>query len=829
MKFLNRRFLASTAIIGAMVVPTAAFAQLSDEIVVTAQKRESTLQDTPIAVSAVTADSLDDTQVRDVRDLVVLVPSLNVAQFAQPSATTISIRGIGTSGFNAGLEPSVGVFVNGVYRSKAGAALNDYIAVERIEILRGPQSTLYGKNTPAGVVSVITKKPQYDFGAEADFTYGNYNQIVARGTVTGPIGNTEKVAFRLSGNYNSRDGFTVDDTTGTDINNRNRYSVRGQLLFEPTDNLNIRLIGDFSNLDERCCGATPVSHAPGPLAALLNLGGPLTNPLPGGTPNLLNRDPFDRHVALNFLPDTVIENHGFSGEINYDFGGATFTSITAYRGYDEDSNFDADFTDADLVESRRVQDDFTAFSQEFRLTSNGSGNVDWMIGSYYFNQDLHTNNRTTFGIDARTYADNLSALLTGGAANLSAVEGLFLLGQAIGLDTNAGQTFTHGPITPGTFFAQGTGLGFDFNQNTSSFSGFGSFDWHATDKFTITTGLRYTSEDKDVTGLFTTDDVFSSLDLNNLLFLEQFPARGTPLAPGLFSPGPLPRNAFAGFGALQPFIATSNFTDTRNETKVTGNVIFSYNFSDWFNGYASFSRGFKSGGFNLSQATTVTGRDFASETMDNYELGWKAKLFDNRVQFNGAIFQQTLTDFQSNTFNGISFDLSNAGSVGIDGVEFDFIAQPIESLFVTFGGAYIDATYNEFLTGPSIVGSASPITDLSGERLPGVSKWTMSSTATYTMKVGSYEAFLRGEAYYKSGQNLGTDLNPLKEIDDFLMLSASAGISDPNGKWNLSVWGKNINDVKRFQGLFDTVFQAGSISGYPIDPPTYGVTLRVRH
>lgn len=805
MKFFNRRVLASTAIVGAMVLPSAALAQLDDEIIVTAQKRESTLQDTPIAMSAVGGETLSDSTIRNAQDLQALVPSLSVPQFANPSATTIAIRGIGTSGFNAGLEPSVGVFIDGVYRSRAGSSLSDFVAIERIEILRGPQSTLYGKNTPAGVLSIISQKPQFEMGAAGEFTYGNYNQMVAKATVTGPLGSGEKTAFRISGNINKRDGFITNDLTGQDINNRNRYGVRGQLLFEPSDNLSVRFIADYNNIDERCCAATPIFHAPGPLAALLDLGGPLTDPLPGGTPNLINRDPFDRHVSFNGKMLTTNENYGFSGEINYDMGAATFTSITAYRGFDEHSNIDADFIDAALVEARDIDDDFTTFTQEFRLTSNGSGQIDWMLGAYYFDQDLHTNNRTTFGQDARQYADNLANLLSGGAANLTTVETLFLFAQGLGIPTGAPT------VAPGDFFRQGTGLGFDFNQASTSYSLFGSVDWHATEKMTVTTGLRWTKEDKDVVGLFTTDDAFSALDLNNLAFLAAFG-----LAP----------NQFAGFAALQPFRQTANFIDSRSEEKFTGNLIVAYDWSDMFNTYVSYSKGFKAGGYNLSQDTSVTGRDFTSETMHNYEFGWKAKLFNNHVQLNGAAFKQTLLDFQSNTFNGISFDLTNAGSVSVDGIEIDLLAQPTDNFTFTLGATHLDAKYDEFLQGPAIIGSPTPTVDLSGQRLAGVSRWVVSSTGTYEIPVGQNSGFVRGEVYYRSGLNPGTDLNPAKEQPGSTIFSASVGLRSDT--WDIALWGKNLTDETLFQGVFDTVFQAGSLSGYPIDPKTYGVTLRVR-
>ncbi len=814
--------LVSTALVASFAFAGTAQAQLKDEIIVTAQKRESTLQDTPIAMSAVGADDIEDSFIRDAQDLTTLVPSLSVPQFANPSATTFSVRGIGTSGFNAGLEPSVGVFIDGVYRSRAGSAINDFIAVERIEVLRGPQSTLYGKNTPAGVLSIITQKPQFEKGYDVEATLGNYDLRVFKGSVTGPIGDGDSLAYRLSGNLHKRDGYFTNDFDGRDLNDRNRFGLRGDLLIEPRDDISVRIIADYNSLEEECCSATPILHAPGPAFALTNL--------PSGPTTLLTRDPFDRHISVDGDVFTDNETAGLSAELNIDFDTMTFTSISAYRSFDETSNIDADFVDASLVEGRQVDDDFKTFTQELRLTSNGNNTVDWMVGGYYFNQNLNTRNRTTFGADVRPFADTLASLLSGGLASLTIVENLFLLGQAINLPVGLGQNpaFFTGPVASGDFFRQGTGLGFDFNQVSESYSLFGSTDWHVSDQLTVTTGLRWTKENKGVNGAFSTDDVFSSLDLNNLRFLEFFPARGTPLGPVLRSPGPIPRNQFAGFAALQPFKATADFTDTRSEDKLTGNVIVAYDWSDTVNTYASFSRGYKAGGFNLSQSTSVTGRDFASETMDNYEFGWKTRLFDNRVRFSGAAFMQTLTDFQSNTFNGISFDLSNAGSVSIDGVEWDILAQPTEDFTFTFAGTYLDAKYDEFLTGPSIVGSASPITDLSGERLAGVSKWVMTSTATYNTALNeNYEGFVRGEATYRSHFAPGTDLNPLKEQDGSIVLNASVGIENVEQGWDLSIWGKNVNNEKFFQGVFDTVFQSGSLSGYPIPPTTYGVTLRI--
>ena len=190
-----------------------------EEIVVTAQKREKTLLETPVAISAFSADTLERSSVRDIRDLQSLVPSFNLTQSQSSFQTVVNIRGLGTSGNNAGLEPSVGIYVDGVFRSRTGAATGDFLSLERIEVLRGPQSTLFGKNTSAGVISIITQKPRYEFGGKAEVTYGNYNQVIVKGTVTGPL-IEDKLAVRLSANYNKRDGFLTNLFDGSDTNDR---------------------------------------------------------------------------------------------------------------------------------------------------------------------------------------------------------------------------------------------------------------------------------------------------------------------------------------------------------------------------------------------------------------------------------------------------------------------------------------------------------------------------------------------------------------------------------------------------------------------------------
>ena len=825
---LKLRAIATTALVATLALPVLAIAQddttTEDEIIVTAQKREKTLQDTPVAVTAVTDAELKKSQIRDMRDLPLLAPSLTVAQFASSSQTVFSIRGIGTSGFNAGLEPAVGVFVDGVYRTRQGASVNDFPTVERIEVLRGPQSTIYGKNTPAGVVSIITKKPEYEFGfSDLEATFANYSGTIVKGSVTGPIGQGEKAAFRLSGNLNKRHGFIDNVFDGRKLNNRNRWALRGQLLFEPNDNVSVRIIGDFASIKERCCASPFIFNAPQNAAALGFLGA-----------TVLPADPFKRDVSFDGKLFTDQETAGLSTEIDWDLGGATFTSITAYRTFDEVNDIDPDFIDIALTNNRTLSDTYQTFTQEFRVTSTGERKVDYMFGAYYYDNTLKHTNQTLYGNKLRPFADlATSAIVPGGA--ITALENLVLLGQAIGIP----DALALGPIGPGTFLAENQGLvGSNFHQNTKTYSAFTSLDFHINDQFTVTTGARYTHERKTVNTVVQINDPFSALDLGNLTFLEQFPPLGTPLGP-FFSPGPIPRNQFQGLAVFQFFVPTPGAIDKRTEDKLTGNIILQYKMNDNVNTYASFTRGFKAGGFNLANLSRASSLTFGAEKSNNWEAGIKAKLFGNS-SLNADFFYETIKGFQQNVFNGASFDIGNADALTY-GAELDFMSRPIDDFVFTLGATWIpDAHYTNFPGGPCTISQQTPgspdavqtcitggFQDFKGKRLSGVADWNVSSTATYLFNVGQYDGFLRGELRFSSNVDLGADLDPHKRQGAYTVINASLGFGDNEAGWQVQVWGRNIFDEDYLQGAFNSVGQPGSFNGYPGDPATYGVTLRL--
>jgi outer membrane receptor protein involved in Fe transport len=477
-------------------------------VTITATKREQTLQDVPVAVSVVDSSVIEKAEIVDLNDLQSIVPSLRIGQFQTSANTNFVIRGFGNGDNNAGIEPSVGVFIDGVYRSRSAAQIADLPNIERVEVLRGPQSTLFGKNASAGVISVVTKKPEYEWGGSAEATVGNYNLFRVAGDITGPI--SDKVAFSLGGNYNTRDGYAKDLNTGSKINDRNRWGVRGQLLIEPTEDLSFRIIGDFDKIDETCCVVgNIVNGMTGD--AIFALGGAL-NP----------EDPFSYEVYNNLDSSNDLENSGLSVQADYDLGFADLTSITAYRSSKLKTNQDSDFTSADLLGRNSNDTDIDTFTQEIRLTSTGEGPIDWMIGGFYFDESVDIENQILYGEDIRGYIDVLSqGLLTG-------LEPLVF------------------NVPAGFFFQPGQGLTEAYGQDNTAFSLFGTVDYHMTDRLTATVGLNYTQDNKDAYGNIVSTDTFSAIDLDPLSpYISQVAAGALLMQAGVDPTNPAAVGAFA--------------------------------------------------------------------------------------------------------------------------------------------------------------------------------------------------------------------------------------------------------------------------------------------
>jgi len=813
-----------------------AFAQTSgaiEEVMVMATKREQTLREVPIAVSVVDGQVLEEAQINDILDLQASVPSLRVSQLQTTGNTNFIIRGFGNGANNPGIEPSVGVFIDGVYRSRSAAALADLPNVERIEVLRGPQSTLFGKNASAGVINVVTAAPDMEeFGGSASFTYGNYNQVILKGDISGPV--SETVGFSLAVNSNTRDGYFKNLQTGGELNERDRWGVRGQLLFLPTDSITLRLIADYDKIDEKCCGVANLVD--GPTGAVVRL--------VGG--NLVPNDAFAYRNYLDFDPANEIENKGISLQADFDLPhDILLTSITSYREESRFDNADVDFTSAQMVGENSGDTHFETFTQELRL-SQSLDSVDWMLGAYLFNEDITHDNVTTYDVAFRPYGDILSGY------NLTQLEQTML---ALGL------------LPPGvSFFAPGQGTFDKTGQKDDTLSLFGQADWHLTDRVTLTGGLNYTKVDKDAFVNQTNTDVFSSLDLVQVGFGAIF-AQLTGLPPTIENIGGNPGAAAIAQALsvvpcspqtgpacnpvlqlqplqfLPPFLNYPNAVERgkSSDDKVTWTARIAFQATDGINVYASAGTGFKATSWNLSRDARPFAEDIPAllsaglgvpnltsgtryagpEEATVYELGFKGNW--EKTQLNLAVFDQEIKGFQSNIFTGTGFVLANAGKQSTKGLEVDAIWVPVEALRLTFSGTWLDPKYDSFPEGEGVNGPE----DLSGTTPPGIHKFSMNTSATYNFEIGSTNAFIRGEFVYDDKvpviENVPADVAS-REVK---MLNASIGLGWRNG-FEVTLWGRNLTDDEFLQTAFPAVAQKGSYSGYPNQPRTYGITVRAR-
>ncbi len=817
-------------------------ATVFEEVVVTASKREQTLQQVPIAVSVVTAEVLQKSQVHDIKDLQSLVPFLRVTQLQLTGNTNFVIRGFGNGANNAGIEPSVGVFIDGVYRSRSSSALADLPNLERIEVLRGPQSALFGKNASAGVISVITAKPDMDeVSGSTSLTVGDYSQTILKADVTGPL--SDKTAFSLSGSVNQRDGYFTNLSNGEEYNERDRWGVRGQLLFQPSDKLELRFIADFEEMDEACCGVANLVN--GPTGGIIQL--------IGG--QILPEAPFERAQYFDFAPVNQIENSGFSLQADYDMDNATFTSITSLRNQTKFENADVDFTSARLISANSGDTDIDTFTQEIRLTSSGGGAVDWMIGGYYFDEQVDVNNILTYGQDFRNYADVLTVVLGGGIPGVHPSPLGALLEPALGLP-------------PGTFFAPGQGRFETFSQDNQAISLFGQLDFHMMDdRLTLTLGANYTKDEKDITANMLVTDVFSALDFvqigAGLIFSSLTGLAPTPgnfalvpaAAGAAFALSTVPCtaqtgsacNSLLGLQDLQfmpPYLNFPNSVEPgrSKDDDLTWTARLAFDATDRVNIYMGAATGFKATSWNLSRDSRPFAADLGAinagglglpnlnagtrfaepEEASVYEIGLKAR-FD-RATVNLAVFDQEIKNFQSNLFLGAGFALANAGVQSTSGMELEVNFAPTDSFQVSFAGTWLDPVYDSFPAGEGVFGPE----DLSGTKVPGVHEFSMNVSGTYSFEFGDNgSGFVRLE--YISDDNVMIVENVAASIAsrEVSTLNASFGLEWGDG-YEALLWGRNLGDDNYLLSAFPSVAQFGSFSGNPNEPRTYGLTITRR-
>jgi outer membrane receptor protein involved in Fe transport len=841
-----------------------------NEIIVTATKREQTLQDVPVAVTVTTGETIERAAIRDINDLQTEVPSLRVSQNQSSAQTNFIIRGFGNGANNAGVEPSVGVFVDGVYRSRVTSRIGDLPDIQRVEVLRGPQSTLFGKNASVGVISIVTQEPQFDFGGMVEGTYGNFDEVVGKALITGPV--AESVAVSLAGGFNFRDGYIHDEGSGKDLNDRNRWWVRGQALIEPSADLKFRLIADYDKLDESCCGVLLLQG--GPAAQIITLlGGKQSDPA----------HPFADVTYNNFDAENKIENYGISGQFDWSFGDATVTSITAWRRSDSFARQDPDFSSADLIYPFTTDVKAETFTQELRVNVEIADRINALVGAFYLNDKIDQTGELKYSTQMRDYV-NLQVLgATSGALNLAALEQTF--GALDGDPTKY----------LGKFFAADTGLDEDYSLDNEAFSIFGQFDIELVDGLTLTLGGNYTRDKKRFTLDADSSDAFAGIDLDAPQYTpfryqvalafgvgqalgQSGPASPAQIGqfmtdnPGVFAlinagaqaaavdPLQNPLGIARPLQFIPPFLDVPNSVEPGkiDDDDFSYTIRLAYDLNNSLNIYASYATGFKASSVNLSrdsrpfaedaaalgsagllQTNQAFGSRFAGpEESTVYEAGVKGNW--GGISANLAVFEQEIKGFQSNVFTGTGFLLANAGKQSTFGIEFEGLAALTDAFSVNFGITYLDPKYDDF--------QFSTVGDLSGTRPSGIPEISMTIGGQYDFALGNGDNIVaRASYHYESDVQIAEGLSGFlvtapdgsiidagpaqaaaepfrRQVDE---LSASLAYEFDSGL-SIQVWGRNLLNDRYLQTIFDTPAQPQSISGYPTTPRTYGVTARFR-
>jgi len=738
-----------------------------DEVIVTASKRAETLQDTSISVSVATADTLDKAQIIDIIDLQTAIPNLRIAQGQTASNTNFVIRGFGNGTNNIGIEPSVGVFIDGVYRSRSGAAISDLPDLERVEVISGPQSTLFGKNASAGVISVATPTPTGEEKGFVSASFGNHDSVRVKASYENAL--TEKLNFSVSGSINNADGFFNNAELDEELNERDRFSVRGQLFYTPNDDTRIRLIVDYDDLDEACCHVINAVNTDGNAALFGALGA-----------DIVSNDPSSSVGFSDVDARNEVSNSGVSLQIDHDYSNFTLTSITAYRSNEIRDDFDVDGSNLSFLRTNERDIEIDTFTQEIRLTSNNDNKLQWLVGAYYFDESIDSQSNAEFGADFRNIVS--AGFVAAGQPPLSVIEGLV------------------NPALVGTFLAEGTGSQETATLDNDSYSVFGQLDYALTDNLTGTIGINYTKDEKE----------FSIIQ--NL----------TEVRAGITLPPTIPVPNFSPNLIDIPNSVEDNSTD---DDEITYTARLAWKMNENLNLYATYATGFKASSVDLSRDSAPSVTDFAllqaaglaepnsvpgsrsiqPEDTTVYEVGLKA-LF-SRGSFNLALFDQEIENFQSAVFNGTGFTLVSEDEQTVKGAEFDLSLAPTDALSLNLRGTYLDAE------------------DSQGEPTTTVSDIRLSLSAQYNFTLAGLNSYVRGDYLYVEDSPLVAGLSSSQASNEINMLNMSVGVDAGDGL-SVSLWARNLNDDDFLWTAFPSFGLTGNFSGFRNAPRTYGISLR---
>ncbi|MDC8754862.1 TonB-dependent receptor [Erythrobacter sp. sf7] len=849
---MTRKFAAfAGGLMACSALTTPAFAQDTESeapavrddnvIIVTATRRAQDVQDIPLAVTAIAPQQLEAQRVVNIQQISALAPSFTASQAQLASGSVVlRVRGIGTTSNNIGFESAVGIFIDGAYQSRPGVALSEFVDVERVEVLRGPQGTLFGRNTSAGALNITNVRPDVtEFGGFVNAEYGNFDEISLQGAVNVPLVQ-DTLAMRVTGAYRKRDGFLdVVDRNGTNIGDTNdvdQWLVRGQLGWDTDSGMRGRIIVDYSKSNSSCCGAIELYQSPlvtaGAYAAVgLGLNG--GNGQPSVATSAFDQAGFERAmdnrtVSLNFAPRADVDNYGVTGELEFPISdSADLIFIGSWRKYESFEAYDSDFTGLDIFNVDALNLDLETWTAELRLQGEGmDGKLNYMFGGFYSDESIDQSVSFALGQD---YGENVGALLfvpTGGALGANPLT-LFT-----GVDP-AGTTNTN-----------------RFQQSAKSYAIFTHNSFELTDGLELTLGARYSWEDKS--GGFTQTAVNNQICPATLGALGAIPAALAPSFIGLgcfgfTAPADLPQSA------VLPLVRTfqSNFDDE----ELIYTVKLGYEFSPAVNAYASFTHGYKAGGINLDTTAAVAGADptFLSEEVDAYEVGLKARLIDDAVTLNIAAFYEEFTNFQVLEFTGTAFQTFNVPVAETQGVEIEGLIRPNNELTINFGATILEASYPDDCAGTQ---TAPQVVSLCGNDLTNAPQVVALLGALWEKPINdSTEFFVSGQVRMESDQRTSTQAivppsaaqiaavgvdaavaaQPLiiADIQDGkAFVNLRAGLRFADGKYSLEGWVNNLTDEVVRGVTFNTTLRgsgaANSRSAFTLPPRQYGVTLRAK-
>ncbi|MCX7587273.1 TonB-dependent receptor [Phenylobacterium sp. 58.2.17] len=643
------------------VLPAHALAQSTsstatlEEVVVTAEKRETNLQDTPVSITAVTGETLQAMGVATIEDLQLFTPGVTITN---DSMAIVNIRGIGTSAFGVATDPSSTVHYDGVYIPRPTTGYQDMFDVERVELLRGPQGVLFGRNSAGGTLNITSKAPTRALEGVLSATLGNYDRRTFSGTVSGPLG--ERVRGRLTLMKNDRDGIYANPKTGETYQNQNRFAARGAVEFDVTEALELVLRADYGRDRETGYPSVRLSYPPQFAAAGATI--------PTGEDQLI----------LDTRPRNNVENGGVSATATYVTAPLTFKSITAYRASTIDQVLDVDATDL-FLRNLTLWERSRSFTQELQVSNNDAERLEWIVGAFYLRE---------------TARDQLQILEPGRTLALPEAN-----------VTNAAALY-------------------------------GQATYEVMDRLRLTGGLRYSYEKKDFNYRVRSDGV----DVGG-------------------------EAVEASWKAWTPKVGVQ------------------YDLNDDMMVYASATRGFKSGGFQLGD-----GRPFRPEYIWAYEGGVKSMFWDRRLRANLSVFFYDYTDMQVVEYiNGVA-TTTNAGKATLKGGELELQARPVAGLDLTATAAYLDAKYDRFF---------DQGVSLAGKTLPNAPKWNLTFAAQYRFELPAGQALtLRGDVAWRDEVEFKANNLPQFAGAAYTLFNARATYSTIDDRWELAVFGKNLTDER---------------------------------